>query len=259
MMQNGRLSGKVALITGAAQGIGEGIARVFVEHGATVLLADIQPELGESLAGELGEAATFLRLDVRDERAWQQAIADIIARHGRLDILVNNAGTGIAGPIEQTGFADHRRVVELNLDAVWLGIRSAVAAMAAGGGGSIINISSIDGLVGVPHLSSYVATKFAVTGMTRSLAMELGGRNIRVNSIHPGIIETPLLGSSGNPARERLQRTIDRQPIARIGQPRDIGLAALFFASDESTYCTGSSLVVDGGHIAGPYREPIDS
>jgi 3alpha(or 20beta)-hydroxysteroid dehydrogenase len=259
MARNGRLAGKVALVTGAAQGIGEGIARVFIEHGATVVLADIQADRSKSLAVELGEAANFVQLDVRAEDDWQRAIADIIARHGQLDILVNNAGTGIAGPIEHTGLADHRRVVELNLDAVWLGIRSAVDAMAAGGGGSIINISSIDGLVGVPHLSSYVATKFAVTGMTRSLAIELGARNIRVNSIHPGIIETPLLGPPGNPARQRLQRTIDRQPIGRLGQPRDIGYAALFFASEESTYCTGSSLVVDGGHIAGPYRDPVDS
>ena len=150
-------------------------------------------------------------------------------------------------------------MIELNLDAVWLGIRSAVEAMARGGGGSMINISSIDGLVGVPHLSSYVGSKFAVTGMTRSLAIELGSRNIRVNSIHPGIIETPLLGTADSSARARLERTIARQPIARIGQPRDIGNAALFFASDESAYCTGTSLVVDGGHIAGPYREPIDS
>ena len=258
MEQEGRLAGKVALITGGAQGIGEGIARVFAEHGAKVIIADIQIDRGQKVAEKLGQSAQFVQLDVCDEAGWQRTIAAVMEQHRCLDILVNNAGSGIAGPIEKTALADHRRIVDLNLDAVWLGIRSAVPAMSASGGGSIINISSIDGLVGVTNLSSYVATKFAVTGMTRSLAIELGNRNIRVNSIHPGIIETPLVGPAGSPARKRLDQAIARQPIQRMGQPRDIGYAALFFASDESAYCTGASLVVDGGHIAGPYRDPAE-
>ena len=258
MEQNGRLTGKVALVTGGAQGIGEGIARVFAEHGATVIIADIQTDRGQKLAEELGAGAQFVQHDVCDEAGWQETIAAVMEQHRHLDILVNNAGSGIAGPIEKTALADHRRIVDLNLDAVWLGIRSVVPAMAASGGGSIINISSIDGLVGVTNLSSYVATKFAVTGMTRSLAIELGDRGIRVNSIHPGIIETPLVPPPGAPSRKRLDQAIARQPIQRMGQPRDIGYAALFFASDESAYCTGTSLVVDGGHIAGPYRDPAE-
>lgn len=257
MEGRGRLSGKVALVTGGAQGIGEGIARVFAEHGAVVIVTDIQDERGERLAAELGEAASFLHLDVCDPAGWERAVAAIIEAHGRLDILVNNAGGGIGGPIERTSLEDHHRIMDLNVNAVWIGIRAVVPVMAAGGGGSIVNISSIDGLVGVPHLSTYVSTKFAVTGMTRSLALELGDRNIKVNSVHPGIIATPLVGMATGAAKERLERSIARQPIRRMGQPREIGHAALFFASDESAYCTGASLVVDGGHIAGPYREPL--
>lgn len=258
MADLGRLHGKVALVTGAAQGIGEGIARVFAEAGAVVVVADIQDQRGRQLADELGQGATFQPLDVIDPDAWERAVADIVARHGQLDILVNNAGSGIAGPIEKTALEDHRRIQVLNIDSVWIGIRAVVPAMTAAGGGSIINISSIDGLVGVPHVSSYVGTKFAVTGLTRSLAAELGDRNIRVNSVHPGIIATPLVALATGAGKERLDRSIQRQPLKRIGQPRDIGHACLFFASDESAYCTGASLVVDGGHIAAPYREPID-
>jgi 3alpha(or 20beta)-hydroxysteroid dehydrogenase len=257
MENSGRLQGKVALVTGGAQGIGEGIARVFVEAGALVVIADIQDERGTQLANELGHGASFLHLDVCDAARWEAGVAEILARHGRLDILVNNAGSGIAGPIERTPLDDHRRIVELNIDSVWIGIKAVIPTMAGAGGGSIVNISSIDGLVGVPHVSSYVATKFAVTGLTRSLAAELGDRNIRVNSVHPGIIATPLVALATGAGKERLERSIERQPLKRIGQPRDIGYACLFFASDESAYCTGASLVVDGGHIAAPYREPL--
>ncbi|MFA7601360.1 MAG: SDR family oxidoreductase, partial [Novosphingobium sp.] len=130
-------------------------------------------------------------------------------------------------------------------------------AMEARGGGSIVNISSIDGLVGVEGLSTYVGSKFAVTGMTRSLALELGARGIRVNSIHPGIVETPMVAKNAGKAMARLRKAVARQPIARMGRPQEIAHAALFFASDESSYCTGASLVVDGGHIAGPYRDPM--
>lgn len=179
MEREGRLTGKVALVTGGAQGIGEGIVRVFADQGARVIIADIQIERGQKLADEIGQSAEFIKLDVCDEAGWQNAVSAVLEQHRHLDVLVNNAGTGIAGPIENTALADHRRIVDLNLDAVWLGIRSVVPAMAASGGGSIINISSIDGLVGVTNLSSYVATKFAVTGMTRSLAIDENTGNKR--------------------------------------------------------------------------------
>ena len=253
-----RLAGKVALVTGAAQGIGEAIARKFAEHGAKVVVGDIQAERGEALARELGEGAVFQHLDVRALEAWEAAVAVTLERFGRLDVLVNNAGSGTGGGIEAETLAEHRRVLDLNVTGVWAGMRSVVAAMTAQGAGSIINISSIDGLVGIAGLPTYVASKFAVPGMTRSLALELGERGIRVNSVHPGITETPLVKASPPGSAERLRRAVARQPIARMGRPEEIANAALFFASDESSYCTGASLVVDGGHLAGPYRDPLE-
>jgi 3alpha(or 20beta)-hydroxysteroid dehydrogenase len=255
MSREGRLAGKVALITGGAQGIGEAIGRTFAAHGASVIVADIQLELGQQVAKSIGDAAVFQALDVCDLVAWEAAIADTVNRFGGLDILVNNAGGGSGGRIDLETMEQHRRIVDLNLTGVWSGMRSVIPAMTARGGGSIVNISSIDGLVGVSGLSTYVATKFAVTGMTRTLALELGGRGIRVNSVHPGIIETPMVRKSQ--VGERLRNAIAKQPIARMGRPDEIANAVLFFASDESSYCTGSSLVVDGGHIAGPYRDPL--
>jgi 3alpha(or 20beta)-hydroxysteroid dehydrogenase len=252
-----RLAGKVALVTGAGSGIGEACARTFAAHGATVIVSDVRPEAGQAVAGEIGASASFLELDVTDPAQWDRAIADVSSRHGGVDILVNNAGAGIGGGIERETIEGHRRVLDINVTGVWAGIRSALKAMDARGGGSIINISSIDGLVGVEGLSTYVASKFAVTGMTRSLALELGARNIRVNSVHPGIIETPMVAKNTGASMERLQKAVARQPIARKGRPEEVADAVLFFASDESSFCTGASLVVDGGHIAGPYRDPF--
>ena len=259
MSEPSRLHGKVALVTGAASGIGEGIARKFVHHGAQVLVCDINDEHGNALARNLGSSATFLHLDATDPESWDEALAFAMKRFGGIDILVNNAGTGTGGGIERETLAEHRRVLDLNLTGVWLGVRAALPAMDARGGGSIINISSIDGLVGVEGLSTYVASKFGVTGMTRSLGLELGARGIRVNSIHPGIIDTPMVQASPPASQARLDKAIARQPIRRKGTPEDIGNAALFLASDESAYCTGSQIVVDGGHIAGPYRDPMNT
>lgn len=255
-MSEKRLAGKIALVTGAARGIGKAIAQAFAFHGAIVLIGDIDAELGQATADEIGDAASFVKLDVCDPAAWDAATADSLRRFGGLDVLVNNAGSGVGAPIELEVMADHRRILDLNLTGVWSGVRAVIPAMAPRGGGSIINISSIDGLVGVPGLSTYVATKFAVTGMTKALAVELGARSIRVNSIHPGVIETPLVAGVPPAPMARLHKMIARQPIPRMGRPEEVAHAAVFFASDESSYCTGSSLVVDGGHIAGPYRDP---
>ena len=257
MTQQGRLVGKIALVTGAASGIGEAIARAFAGHGATVVVSDIRREPGEAVARDIGEAASFLLLDASDPASWEAGVAGIEDRFGGLDILVNNAGAGAGGGIERESIEDHRRVVELNFTGVWIGTKFAVPTMRRRGGGSIVNISSIDGLVGVEGLSTYVGTKFAVTGMTRSLAIELGPQNIRVNSVHPGIIETPMVKNTLPRSMERLRKAVARQPIARMGRPEEIANAAVFFASDESSFCTGASLVVDGGHIAGPYRDPM--
>jgi 3alpha(or 20beta)-hydroxysteroid dehydrogenase len=253
----GRLTGKVALVTGGAQGIGEAIARKFARHGARVVIGDIQHERGAKVAASLGEDALFVPLDVTDPDAWSAAVGTVEARCGGLDVLVCNAGDGCGGPIEHTPVETHRRIVRLNLDGVWLGIRAAVPALAARGGGSIVNISSIDGLAGVAGLSTYVATKFAVTGMTKALALELGDRGIRVNSVHPGIVDATHDRGMPPAAMERLQKAIARQPIKRMATVEEIANAVLFFASDESSFCTGSELLVDGGHLAGPYRDPM--
>ena len=249
MTPDKRLVGKTALVTGAAQGIGEAIARKLAEQGASVVVGDIQVAKGEAVARAVG--GTSFRLDVTDPTSWEAIVAAI----GGIDILVNNAGDGCGGPIETTPVADHQRIVDLNLNGVWLGVRACVPAMAARGGGSIVNISSIDGLAGIAYLSTYVATKFAVTGMTKALALELGDKGIRVNSVHPGIVDCTL--DRGMPPEQmaRLQKAIDRQPIKRMAKAEEIANAVLFFASDESSYCTGSQLLVDGGHLAGPYRD----
>jgi 3alpha(or 20beta)-hydroxysteroid dehydrogenase len=252
-----RLAGKIALVTGAARGIGEATARVFAREGASVIVSDVRVELGEAVARDLGDAALFVPLDVTDQAAWEAAVGSAVQRFGGLDILVNNAGAGTGGGIEREVLEEHRRIYDLNVTSVWHGVRASLAAMEARGGGSIVNISSIDGLVGIAGLSTYVGSKFAVTGMTRSLALELGERGIRVNSVHPGVIETPMVKETHQRSAERLRKAVARQPIARMGRPEEIANAVLFFASDESSFCTGASLVVDGGHIAGPYRDPL--
>lgn len=256
----GRLTGKVALITGAAQGIGGACARTFAREGATVVVSDIQADKGRSLASEIGNGAMFQPLDVTDLSEWEAVVASVKDRFGSLDILVNNAGGGAgSGPIDRQVIEGHRGIMELNITSVWAGIRTVAPIMAARGGGSIVNISSIDGFAGVRDLSSYVAAKHAVLGLTRSLALELGDQGIRVNSVHPGITETPMVQK--NQARPeswaRLMKAVESQPIKRMGTPDEIANAVLFFASDESSYCTGTSLVVDGGHLAGPYRDPL--
>lgn len=256
----GRVAGKVALVTGGAQGIGEACARTLAREGAKVVVSDIQAEKGAALAADLGGGALFLPLDVRDVEGWEAAVATIMEKLGRLDILVNNAGGGTGGgPIDRQAVEGHRSIMDLNVTSVWAGIKTAAPAMAAGGGGSVVNISSIDGLAGMRDLSSYVASKHAVLGLTRSLALELGEKGVRVNSVHPGITETPMVKAAlARPGvGERLMKVIATQPIRRLGRPEDIANAVLFFASDESSYCTGTSLVVDGGHLAGPYREPL--
>lgn len=257
MNQAGRLADKIALVTGSGSGIGEACARVMAAHGATVIVSDVRADAGAEVARSIGGTASFLPLDVTVPEQWDAIIAEIERRHGGLDSLVNNAGAGTGGGIERETIEGHRRVFDINVTGVWVGIRAALKAMDRRGGGSIVNISSIDGLVGVEGLSTYVGSKFAVTGITRSLALELGPRNIRVNAVHPGIIATPMVGKNTGPAMERLQKAVARQPIARMGTPEEIANAVVFLASDESSFCTGSSLVVDGGHIAGPFRDPM--
>ena len=249
-----RLEGKVALITGAAMGQGAAEARLFAQHGARVAVTDIADTA--DVATELGDLALALSLDVTQESQWASAVAATVERFGRLDILVNNAGIGFPPrPIGEEEREHHDKVWAVNADGVYLGIRAVAPVMSTQGAGSIVNISSIDGLVGVAGMMSYTASKFAVTGMTRTAALELGPHGVRVNSIHPGVIATPMLDAAPPETLERLQRVLDRQPIPRMGTAEEVAYLALYLASDESSYCTGAQFVIDGGHLAGPYRE----
>lgn len=258
MRETGRVAGRIALVTGAAEGIGEACARTLADQGATVILSDINVAKGEGVAKAIGNGARFMALDVSDLEAWEAVIAAIVREFGGLDILVNNAGGSFAiGPIGGQSLASHQKTLAVNVTGTWSGIRSVESAMAARGGGSIVNISSIDGFMGIRDMASYVAAKHAVLGLTRALAMELGEKGIRVNSVHPGITATPVVLAAPPATKARLDKALDSQPIKRMGQPEDIANAVLFFASDDSSYCTGTSLVVDGGHIAGVYREAL--
>ena len=252
----GRLQGKVALVTGAASGQGAAEARLFAAEGAGVVVADVDGAGAAAVAASIGDGALVCDLDVTDEAAWRAAVAAAVDRFGRVDVLVNNAGVGFTPRrLEDEDPDEHRRVLAVNLDGVYLGMRAVTGVMSAQGSGSIVNISSIDGIVGVAGMTSYAASKFAVTGMTRTAALELGPRGIRVNSIHPGVIHTPMVDAAPPETRARLQVVLDRQPIPRMGTPEEVAYLALYLASDESSYCTGAQFVVDGGHLAGPYRD----
>jgi 3alpha(or 20beta)-hydroxysteroid dehydrogenase len=239
----GQLDGKVALITGGARGQGAAEGELFAAEGATVVLADVLDEQGEQAAGGI-PGADYRHLDVTSESDWDQVVAEVVARHGRLDVLVNNAGIVTGHKLVNVPLEEWERTVAVNQTGVFLGMRAGARAMLdAGNGGSIINTSSVAGLVGIFGSTSYSATKWAVRGMTKVAAKELGPKGIRVNSIHPGYIATDMLDLVGD-NREKMARGV---PLKRIGEPIDIARTALFLASDASSYITGQELVVDGG------------
>jgi len=244
----GRLDHKVAIITGGARGQGAEEGRLFAAEGATVVLADVLDDAGRRTADEI-RGARYVHLDVRSEAEWQRTVDSIVEHYGRIDVLVNNAGIDHVKRFEQTTLEDWERVVAINQTGVFLGMRTVARAMlAANRGGSIINISSVAGMEGVKGRAAYGSTKWAVRGMTKTGAIEWGDRGIRVNSIHPGIIETPMTAGlrafTDADVRARTEHTI---PLGRVGQPIDIAYMALFLASDESSYCSGQEFVVDGG------------
>ena len=251
----GRLDGKVAIITGAAHERGQWAvtAALFVAEGARVVMTDVVDGEGAARAAELGSSAVYLHHDVADEDAWHAVVAEAEGRFGSLDVLVNNAGTARTGPVAEHSLEDYMAVVGVNQVGVFLGMKHAVPAMLRAGGGSIVNISSVDGIRGMANCIGYVASKWAVTGMTKTVALEYAAQGIRVNSIHPGFIETPILPMPGEAAR----RLFDHAPLGRIGQPEDVAPLSLFLASDESRYCTGAAFGVDGGLTVGVPMPPV--
>lgn len=243
----GRVKGKIALVTGAARGMGAAIARRLVEEGAKVTLADVLDDAGTATADAIGAGAQFLHLDVAKAADWDAVISKIEAENGPLSVLVNNAGVGAdAKPIEDLTESDYRRIIDINQVSVFLGIKSASASMRRAGGGSIINISSVGGLKGSPYSMSYVASKFAVTGMTKVAALELARHNIRVNSIHPGFTRTQMIVPTPK-AEAALKSILERVPTHRLGEPDEIANVAVLLASDEAPSTTGAEFVIDGG------------
>jgi len=252
----GRLEDKIALITGSARGMGAAEAALFAREGAQVVVSDVLDDLGAQTAADIG--AKYLHLDVTSVPQWGSAARYVADTFGRLDILVNNAGivsSGL-GRLDEISVEEHLRIFDVNVHGAFYGMRAMLSLLERGHGPSVVNISSIDGLAGVASLASYVASKHAILGLSRSAALDLGPLGIRVNTIHPGIIETPNVLSRGDAKLARLHRTLERQPLRRIGRADEVASMALFLASDEASYCTGAAFTVDGGHLAGPYREP---
>jgi 3alpha(or 20beta)-hydroxysteroid dehydrogenase len=239
------LDGRVAIVTGASQGQGAAIARRFAREGASVVVTDVLTETGQAVAVSLGERARFVRLDVSSADDWEGAAAVAVDQFGRLDILVNNAGVLHRGTIDETSLDDYLRVIMVNQVGCWLGMKTVHPLMRASGGGAIVNTSSIAGLAAMAGRSAYVASKFAVRAMTRVAALEFGPSNVRVNSIHPGTIATDMVDP------EMVAPTVATQPIPRIGGVDEIADLVVFLVSDQSSFCTGSEFVIDGGLTAG--------
>ena len=244
---SGRLDGKVVLVTGAARGIGAAIAHRFAEEGASLLLTDADEAGARQLATDIGNGSGAHAHDVTSETEWEAVAAWALETHGRVDVLANNAGVFLAATLEETTLEDFRRVQEVNQVGVFLGMRTIAPAMTSRGGGSIINVSSVAGLMGTPYLTAYAAGKWAVRGMTKAVAKELAAAGVRVNSLHPGQIDTDMHTSQRERTPELIDRLVAAIPVRRIGEPGEVADAALFLASDESRYVTGGELVIDGG------------
>jgi len=250
----GRLDGKVALITGGARGMGKSHVRHFVAQGARVVFGDVLDEKGAALAAEFDEkSCRYIHHDVTSEAGWAAAVALAADAFGTLDVLVNNAGVLTFARIADMPLAEFRRVLEVNAVGCWLGMKAVIGPMKAAGGGSIINISSVEGFTGAAGLSAYSASKFAIRGMTKSAAQELGEFGIRVNSVHPGGVLTSMtLGQAAAADPADGEAFLKAMPLARFARPAEISCLVAYLASDESSYSTGSEFVADGGLLSGP-------
>ena len=248
-----RLEGKVAIISGGARGMGAAEAKLFAREGAKVIICDVLEDEGRQTEAEINEVggdAVFVKLDVTSQDEWENAVDTAIERFGKLDILVNNAGIIVQSTIEDMTVELWDKVMDVNAKGVFLGSMTAIPDMKEAGGGSIVNISSISGIVGQDNVNAgYNASKGAVRIFTKAAAVQYAKENIRVNSIHPGPIATPMT-AEGRADPERVALTAERTPLGRYGEPEEVANAVLFLASDEASYVTGSEIVVDGGYTA---------
>ncbi|MEV7794313.1 glucose 1-dehydrogenase [Streptomyces sp. NPDC087512] len=241
---SGRVDGKVVLVTGGARGLGAATARTLVAEGAKVVIGDVLAPEGRALAAELGAgSALFVDLDVTREAAWRAAVARTEEVYGPVTGLVNNAGLVHRCPVEDLTEADYRRVVDVNQVGVFLGMKTVLPSMRAAGGGSIVNVSSVGGMIAFPYILGYTASKWAVRGMTKAAAQEFAPHGVRVNSVHPGVVATEMTADS-----DRSHALVEHQPIRRAARPAEIAGMVLYLLSDEASYATGSEFVVDGGY-----------
>ncbi|MFI6483988.1 glucose 1-dehydrogenase [Nonomuraea sp. NPDC050663] len=245
----GLLDGKVALITGGARGMGESHVRLFLEEGAQVVFGDVLEEEGKALAAETG--ATFVRQDVTRPEEWARAVDTVLETYGKLNILVNNAGILKFRRIADMDVEEFSRVLDVNLKGTWLGVKSVIEPMKASGRGSIVNISSIEGFIGAAGLSAYAASKFGIRGVTKAAARELAPFKIRVNSVHPGAINTNMVLDPEMMTEVDADAFVKSMVIKRFAKPIEVSHVVAFLASDRSSYCTGSEFTVDGGLLTG--------
>ena len=245
----GKLEGRVGIVSGSARGQGAAMARMLADEGASVVVSDVRHALGEAVAEGIGARAIYVPLDVRDPAGWAAAVAAAVSSFGKLDLLVNNAGVNLTQSIEETSIEDFKHLFEVNALGCWLGMRSAAGAMRDAGGGSIVNIGSISVHTALARKSAYQASKAALAAITKTAAIEFGPYGIRVNCVHPGGIASDM--TTGMP-----DDTFAAQPIPRIGRPDDVAGAVLFFLSDDSQYCTGTEISVDGGRLIAAQPTP---
>jgi 3alpha(or 20beta)-hydroxysteroid dehydrogenase len=249
----GKLTGKVAIVTGGARAMGAATARLFVEEGAQVMIADVLADEGQALAADLGPNALFQHLNVADETAWQDAVDTCCGHFGGIDILINNAGILLFAALLDTSLADFQRILNVNLVGCFLGMKTTAPQIMARGGGAIVNISSIDGMKGANSIGAYSASKWGVRGITKVAALEFGHRGVRVNSVHPGGVNTPMGNPRNMDVAEMNALSYKGVPAQRVGEPIEVARASLFLASDDASYINGAELTVDGGWTAGQY------
>ncbi len=251
-----KLQDKVAIITGGARGMGSATSRIFVAEGARVIIADVLDQEGENLAQELEGSAIFCHHDVTDEKSWQAIAAKAESEFGKIDVLVNNAGVLLFKTIAETEKQEFEHVLGVNLVGTFLGIKTVGPRMVERRKGSIINISSVDGMKGANGLAAYASSKWGMRGLTRVAAMELGHHGVRVNSVHPGGVNTIMSNPTFAP-REKIDKGYTHIPLQRIGEPEEVAQATLFLASDDSSYLCGAEIPVDGGMLVGHYYEAL--